>query len=234
MIMIGRYGTHAALLSDNSGDWEIRALGSKQIDLKVGSTDEFTVSSTQVLIPTNDLLVQAGTLSVAKTLSAAATVVGITITDSGAVSTGSGKGFHVDYTQSGAKTSTAQVRGIELDMNISADVPNAWGVNIATNWSSNPIVTNYSGIYYYATALGSASVTNHCGLDLNMDNTNAASDAHFIRIYAHGSAQLNSVIWLSNAGIGAATYLLDFEAALAPLTLGAFSNDTIGTNAEDG
>lgn len=54
-ILIGRPATRAYLLSDNDGDWEIRAMSGKSIDLKIGTTDEYNFGASSADFNANNI-----------------------------------------------------------------------------------------------------------------------------------------------------------------------------------
>ena len=74
-IQIGRYSTRAALLSDNDGDWEIKAQSGKTIDLKIGSTDEYEFGATAADFNGNNITA-LGTLGTTGAITIAPTAAG--------------------------------------------------------------------------------------------------------------------------------------------------------------
>ena len=66
---------------------------------------------------------------------------------------------------------------------------------------------------------GGATVSDYHALNLQLDATNSATQDGYIKCYCHGGSP-KAVLWFANSGTPVATYLLDFEASLAPFGTG--------------
>jgi len=193
--------------TDDTGSIEV-GNGTKDIDIKVflGSTDEyveFNVGDSKV----NMVGTASTVLTVTSTITAADSSLEIITTDSGTPSSGYSRGLYVSYTQSGAKTGTAEVNPIGCDLTVSANVAHAFNVSLYNAVSGSPTIDYFSGIYLYFDATGSATVNRKYGIQLEIDNTNEATEDGFIYLYRHGSHNLDSCIRMETAA-GTADYFI--------------------------
>lgn len=207
----------------------------------LGSEDEEVVRVTAVATATKTLTVvraQVGTTGVAhgdnsllhacemnaahlslddmtRTLtgSSAASAMLLTVTDTTTQTSGISRGIAVDYTQSGTKTSTAEVNCITVDLLLSADVPYAYGFVFYAYDSGDPTIGLLAAVSIYIADCGTA-VTHICAIDIGLaQGSNSPADRHcFIRMRAHSAgAKPDCVFQLE--GANAADYLFSFDSA---------------------
>lgn len=150
----------------------------------------------------------------------------MTINDRSAGGTGDVYGQTINYNAIGAKTGHPFVGPLSLNLNViggAAPTPGYQaGLSISTSLAAALHSAGLYGMFIYMNALGAgATVTEHCALSLNMNNTVApTSFSTFLRCYAHGAGHpVESVISLpSSVGI---EYLVDIRHGVLPLVLAA-------------
>lgn len=135
----------------------------------------------------------------------------MTIVDPSLIATGTNRGLQINYTQSGAKTGTAQVGGLGIELTISADVPTACGLKLYRADIDNKTIARLSAIEIYSAKRGNGITAQYdimIGRDSNAVLTGPGNDA-FIYFREHGTVQDESSVFMLQ-GNQAAEYLIAF------------------------
>jgi len=150
--------------------------------------------------------------------SSADNLVEITITDTS--TSGETNGYWVQVNRNGALSAADYTIGGNFRVRVGPSVNSASSV-FAGIWTSTgvtsgtPTVGTLTGVYIWANQT-TGTISDHSGISINMDFDNSAAADNYIKVYNHGTALGDAVIWMANSGTGAATFLLDFEAPLQP------------------
>lgn len=137
----------------------------------------------------------------------------MTIVDPSLIAAGTNRGLYINYTQSGAKTGSASVRGLAIDLTISADVPNIGAIDLYRADIDNKAISRLSAIEIYSGNRGNAVTTQYDVMIARNSNavlTAPGCDA-FIYFREHTMVQEESSV-LMLQGDNAAEYLIAFGA----------------------
>lgn len=99
-----------------------------------------------------------------------------------------------------------------------------FGEQLFVEPSGTPAINEYWGKFIYMKDPGSV-IGHWFGLGIGLKVANQPTyGAHFIRLYSHGTAAVESALLYANAGANKLTYLVKFLAGVAPFSSGAPSN----------
>lgn len=134
----------------------------------------------------------------------------IKVADGSATTSGYQRGLYINYTSDGAKTSSAEVNALGIDMTVSAALPYAYMQSLYFVTSGNPTIGLVSPMTIYVDDLGTACASFHM-LDLQYGSTNAATTrGTYFRIRNHADNTPTSVFYIqANNNASAATYFID-------------------------
>jgi len=142
----------------------------------------------------------------------ASQAVYIKVTDAGNATSGYSRGLYIDYTNSGAKTSSAEINALGIDVTISASVPYAYISSIYMATSGNPTIGLISGLTLYLDNIGTAVSSVHM-LDLQTGNPTASAASTreaYIRCRNHGTGTPTCIFFLqANNNAKAATNFIE-------------------------
>ena len=213
--------------------------GTTDIDLKIflGSTNEyveFNVGDSK----TNFVGNASTVITVTSTLTGATAdnAVEINVTDSQTNSSGYARGLYISATAGGTKTGSGEHNSLGIDLTVSGDTPYAYIGSLYMVTSDNPTISLASAMTIYIDDLGTATAHLHL-LDLQYGSTNAPTTRNaYQRFRNHSDNTPTTIMYLqANNNAKAATYLIEQEAnTKGPVQVGTLTNDTIGTDAEDG
>ena len=160
----------------------------------------------------------------------------IAVTEAQTNASGYSRALYVSLTSTGDKTSTGEMNAMGVDITPQGDAYIATPIALYTAGCADAEIDNLWGIYLYMDDIGgSATVTTKYGMSIGIDNGDNAATCGYFRLYEHsGSTMVDYVMDFPNAGHGAASYLLHVGLSAGFCLTSAFSNDTIGTQAEDG
>jgi len=215
--------------------------GTKDMDLKIflgttGEYAEFNVGDSMVkLVGTASTI-----LSITSTLTGATAdnAVEITLTDNQTNASGYSRGFYIAYTAAGTKSASGEANALGIDLTVTGNTPYAYIGSFYMTTSGNPTIGLASALSIYMDNMGTALSSQHI-LDLMTGNPTASAASTreaYIRFRNHGTGTPTCLMYAqANNNAKAATYLLEQDpVAVGPAQVGAFTNDTIGTDAEDG
>jgi len=215
--------------------------GSKDIDLKIylGSVNEyveFNVGDSKTNFVGNASMV----ISITSTLTGATAdnAVEITVTDNQTNAANYARALYIAYTAAGTKSASGEANALGIDLTVTGNTPYAYIGSFYMNTSGNPTIGLASALSIYMDNMGTNLGSQHI-LDLQTGNPTASAATTretYIRFRNHGTGTPTSMFYAqANNNAKAATYFLEQDpVAVGPAQVGAFTNDTIGTDAEDG
>jgi len=213
--------------------------GTTDIDVKIflgaaGVYAEFNVGDAKLSL----VGLVSTILSIASTLTGATAdnAMEITVTDSQTNTSGYARGLYIAATAGGTKTASGEHNSLGIDLTVTGDTPYAYIGSLYMTTSGDPTISLASAMSIYIDDLGIATDSLHI-LDLQYGSTNAPlTRSTYMRIRNHADNTPTAVMYLqANNNAKAATYLIEQAVdVVGPLEVGALTNDTIGTNAEDG
>ena len=141
--------------------------------------------------------------------SSATDKVRFNFTDTSTHSSGYNRGMYINWTNTGAKTGSAEINAFAVDFSLQASCPYVYGMAVYAGHSGNPAIGFFSGWSLYLDDIGT-NVGGIVGLDLGFAATNSPSGRHaFIRCRKHTANVPDTVLLLE--GAGSAKYLLKFD-----------------------
>lgn len=133
--------------------------------------------------------------------------VNLAITDISTPSSGYCRGLYINFTNTGAKTGSAELNPLAIDVDSSANVPHIFTISIYIGALSGATVNHAAGIYMYIDSTSGTLARKH-GLWIQMVGT-GATKAHFLSVQ-HMGGTITSIINSQSVG-NCATYLLHME-----------------------
>ncbi len=157
----------------------------------------------------------------------------IKVADGAATTSGYQKGLYINYTNDGAKTSTAEINALGIDVTVSAAVPYAYVQSVYFTTSGNPTVGLASALTIYVDNLGTATASMHI-LDLQTANPTASAATTreaYIRCRNHGTGTPTSIFFLqANNNASAATNFVEQDSVTVGPVFDSVTAISSGTN----
>ena len=159
--------------------------------------------------------------------------VKIVVADGGAETSGYGRGLYVSYTNDGAKTSSAEINAIGVDVTVSAAVPYAYIQSLYFATSGNPTIGLISAMSVYLDNIGTGVSSVHM-LDLQTATPTASAPSTreaYIRCRNHGTGTPTSIFFLqANNNAKAATNFIEQDSVTVGPVAASTTAITSGTN----
>lgn len=156
------------------------------------------------------------------TLSGSSALNGMTLTiaDSTTPASGYTRAMYINYTGSGAKTGSAEINCLGIDLALSAAVAGyAYNISLYLSSSGNPTLSFVSPISIYADDMGTGCA-GFVGIDIGLALSNAPSGRHcFMRMRNHVSTAVTDGIRIE--GSAPLTNLLYFQTDSSPIVASA-------------
>jgi len=164
---------------------------------------------------------------------AVTTGIALDINDAAATTSGYMRGIYIDYANTGAKTSSAEINPLAIDVAVSAAVPYAYIGSFYMSTSGNPTIGLVSALTIYMDNLGTGVTYSHM-LDLQTGNptASAATRETYIRFRNHGTGTPTSVLFLqANNNAAVATYFIEAgtNSETSPVAAASTTNDSTWT-----
>lgn len=158
----------------------------------------------------------------------------IKVTDASTASaTDYSRGLYIDYTASGAKTSSAEVNALGIDVAVSAATPYAYISSLYMSTSGNPTIGLISAMSVYLDNIGTGVSSVHM-LDLQTGNPTASAASTreaYIRCRNHGTGTPTGIFFLqANNNAKAATNFIEQDSVtVGPVAAASTTNDSTWT-----
>jgi len=119
----------------------------------------------------------------------------MTVTDSVVQSAGYIQALLIDHNITGAKSSSAQVESISVDMDIGANVVYAYPIAVYVSKTSNPNISFLAGMQIYLEDMGSGTLGGIAGIDIQIGSTNLGTRHTGIRLVSHTGTARSGILF---------------------------------------